>query len=141
MPIKGKRFKKSAVSKEIEGLIRTFPTVNISVERAGFTKNTLQEELKIFQTIWRGDALVRKVSSTTQRLNMGPIETGAITILIIGRHDIREGDYVRMRQTPFWATNHPIPIVDKMYQIQRVNHPFETYMALELNMSQQQDSL
>lgn len=134
-----RRIPKQSIQRDILGVIRTFPPAFVSVERASFTHDDLNEQHKVFSTIWQGEALIREVTSTVQRLPMGSILTGTIAFLIVGNHDFREGDFIRRRMSPKWASNHPQPVTERLYQVQRATNPFGVFYVLEANLHQQQE--
>jgi hypothetical protein len=125
--------------RDVLGIIRTFPPAFVTVERAYEVQDDLGEQHQIFVTVWQGEALVREVTSTVQRLEMGQIFTGVISFLIVGNHDFREGDFIRRRMSPNWASNHPQPVQERLYQVQRASNPFGVFFVLEANLYQQQE--
>jgi exo-beta-1,3-glucanase (GH17 family) len=112
----------------------------VSVIRAGYTQDpNTGEQLKIYAIVWQGEVLIRRVTATVQRLEMGQILTDTFSILIAGEHDIREGDFVEILEHPYWATNHPLPVTSTYFQIQRIANFFGAYNEAELNRYQQNE--
>jgi hypothetical protein len=133
-----KKFPRQQVIRDIQGIVRTFPSSFVAIERAGYVQDPdTGEQFKVLVIIWQGELHIRRVTATVQRLEMGQILTDTFAILVPGEHDIREGDFVRILENPYWATNHPVPVGETFFQIQRVANPFGAYNVAELNRYQQ----
>lgn len=139
MSVRINPLKRQEMRRDIKRLMRSFPTSGlVTILRAGYVETDLGEQTKIFSIIWSGDALIRRVSGTVQRIEQGQILTGTLGILVAGQHDFRQGDFFKMEEAPRWAANHPQPVVDTLFQIQRVVRPFRAFIVMEANLYQQQ---
>lgn len=121
-------------------MMRNYPDrSHIVVQRQLKTRSSyLNEQTRDMLDLWKGEALVRQITSTAQRLPGGQIKTATIAILVVGEHDFRIGDFVQFKSDPYFAREEPEPPVKHVYQVQRVKRPFQAATMLELNMSQQQ---
>lgn len=126
MATRVRKFNRQSVQHEISGLIKTFESEFVSIERAIEVADDLGEMHKTgFTSLWRGEALVKPISGTVQRLSMGQIETDVISIIIPGKHDFRQGDFVHK--------------AGRLYQVQRTGPYFNgAFIVLDLNLYQQQ---
>lgn len=84
------------VQKQIQALIRTFEAKTVQIERARRTFNTLKQEVMAFDTVYRGEALIVPATGDVALYGLGQVESKNPVLLVAGKRDIRQGDYVTL---------------------------------------------
>jgi hypothetical protein len=108
--MRGGRVRKSEIIRDIQGLIRTYPSEVVTILRGVPVYNDLGElDPNSSQTtpIYKGEVLIVPVSGAVQRYGLGQVENLNDTILVSGKRDIRQGDYVIIKGRIFQITNAP----------------------------------
>lgn len=89
------RIPKSLIRREIQALIRTFPSETIRVtRRGGGTWNNEGDQTPDEVEIYRGEALVAPAGGMVTILGLGQIESKQPQMLISGSWPIQQGDTV-----------------------------------------------
>ncbi len=83
----------SEVQRDIEEIVRTFDTIFIQVRRQeeGWYAG---ERQALYKIIYQGEALIRPGSGTVDRYGAGTVENFDLVILIAGKTDVRQGDFI-----------------------------------------------
>ena len=86
-----------AVQRDIQGLIRTFPSQTVVIFRGTRIYGDLGEVLGFDQTIvYRGEALLIPATGTVADYGLGQVENLMPQLLVSGTRDIEQGDFVEL---------------------------------------------
>ncbi len=88
-----------AVQRDIQMLLRTFPSETITVFRGVRTYGGLGQITGWNETniVYRGEALVIPATGTVADYGLGQVENLQPQLLISGNRDIQQGDFVRLK--------------------------------------------
>lgn len=112
----------SFVRREIQVLIRTFPSVFVTITRNIKTYLYGQQRM-VPVTVFSGEVLVIPASGTVERYGLGQVENTQPQILVAGKRDIQQGDFVVMAGV--------------VYQVEFAPAYFDGFMTLRLAQYQQ----
>lgn len=100
------------VRRTIEELNRMFIPNYIRVKRRRFEYNDYGEQVPTFDTIYRGQALVRPAGGTSETYGLGTVENYDLVVLINGDFDIRQSDVVTINDGREYEVMYPPKFFD-----------------------------
>ncbi len=127
------KFQTEDVQHDIEELIRTFDAQHIIVRRA--TDVWVQgESTKAYSPVYQGEGLIRPSSGTVDRYGVGQVENFDLMVLIAGKTDVRQGDFVTINDQ-----GEAIVLVRRSRLFRVQNNPFwlGAFTVLELKQHEQ----
>lgn len=95
---RGQRAPRWFVQRDIQILIRSFPSEHMVIYRRGETavsRTELGEPVYGEDVIFDGEALFIEAGGTVARYGLGEVEEDKPQMLIAGWHDVQQGDRVR----------------------------------------------
>jgi hypothetical protein len=101
--MRGQRPPRFYVQRDIQILVRSFPSERLQVFRLGEPRTSgatldLGEVTYPEVTVFNGEALFIPAGGTVARYGLGEVEEDTPQVLIPGWHDIQQGDRVRRQQ-------------------------------------------
>lgn len=114
-----------AVQRDIQMLIRTFPSEAIVIFRGVREYGPLNQIVRWNETniIFRGEALVIPATGTVADYGLGQVENMQPQILISGHRDIQQGDFVKLQ--------------GRKYQVEFAPNPWHAFTLVKLAQFQQ----
>jgi hypothetical protein len=97
------------VQRDIQMLIRTFPSESIAVFRGVRTFGSLGQTVRWNETniVYRGEALVIPATGAVADYGLGQVENKNPQLLISGNRDIEQGDFVRYQNRKYQVEFEP----------------------------------
>lgn len=107
MGFRAMRPRRFFVQRDIQMLVRTFPSETVTVQRGTRTYSAGGQQRWTYATIFFGEALVVPATGDVQDFGLGQVENKAPKILIPGTRDIRQGDFVILAGRTYQITFEP----------------------------------
>lgn len=127
---RGGRPNRLGIKRDVQFIARTFPHTFIHVKRLSEEYNPHGESADHFTTIYKGDANVLPAGGTVEAYGMGTVENSDMTVLIVGKQDIRQGDIVTVNDGRQYEVQYPPSWFDafmgiRLKQRSQIQHPTE----------------
>lgn len=113
----------SAISRSVQTLIRTFRPKHVVIERATRTFSALGQETKTMEPVYAGEAYDIATGGSVSLYGAGQQETQQHTLLVNGKRDVQQGDFVTLEGRRFIVNDQP--------------NRMETYLVIRLTQYEQ----
>lgn len=107
MAFRASKVKTHLAQKQVQALIRSFDPITVQIERAVRTFAPLKQQVMHFDIVYRGEALEIPATGAVTTFGMGQVENKQPRLMIAGKRDIRQGDFVTLHDRRYQVEFEP----------------------------------